>query len=651
MSGGKTGGRPRITPDIRKRFATLLKDGWTIKAASVRVGISPATGYRYSRGLPAGKNAGDMVEEAQGFPDVKSFEELPPLGQELLKDFALFSEKVMCRHATPWRVKAAEQTVEAILDTTEKHYYIANEPPGVGKTTLWTCDIPAWLIAGGGTLDPALGRSLRAMLGHENKEEAADYVRRLELILADDQPYYDFEQQRSAEVCMGMMFGRFQPDLSLGDPAKVWSKTRFIVAQAEGRSVYEKEPTVVAASRDARFLGKRCNYIVWDDLVSPANAFKAEKVEADAAWMDTQAEPRLEPPRGLMGSAFWLVGQRIGPNDLFRDRLNQSYEDEHGEERKKYIHIVFPAHNESTCDGEHRQWDAEPTGEGCLLDEHRLPWREILKVRRQSIFRTVYQQEDSDPETILVPLVWLDGGVDIYNEEVPGCWDHDRGFYDWPEGIEGLIDYAAVDVAASGWWAIEHWANKGTEFPRYLIYGARRKMGANDLLDWSHSRGRFTGLMEEMQQRSHDAGHPIRVWVIEANACQRHLMQYDHFHRWKARWEVEVLPHQTQKNKVDPKLGVRALLPGLYREGMKRLPRKRGDLDVLSYTEHKKHELTTYPDSLTTDTVMADWEGEYQLQLGNIMSYSRPRVAQEPDLDLPGYLLAQRIDLPYERRT
>jgi len=641
----------RVTPGQRERFFRLVNEGKvSVGKASQKVGFSAATGYRLASGYEPGEGPQRLEAKlASTFPSVKSWDELSPLGKELLRDFALFSEKVLCRHPSPWRIKAAETSVEMILDVSERHYVVANEPPGVGKSTLWTCDIPLWLMAGGGTLDPALGRALRFMLGHEAKEAAEDYLFRLKSILSDPEPYYDFEQHRKAEVCIGMEFGRFQPDLSLGDPARVWAKGRFIVAQAEGLSFYEKEPTVLAVSRDAKFIGQRANYAAWDDLVGPDNAFRLEKVESDATWMELQAEPRLEPPRGKMGSVFWLIGQRIGPNDLFRNRLNQTYEDESGETRHKYVHIVFPAHHEPTCDGDHRQWDAEPMGDGCLLDERRLPWREILKVQRTSVFRTVYQQEDSDPASVLVPLVWLDGGLDIFNEEVPGCWDKDRGFYDWPD-VPGLVDYAAVDVAASGWWAIEHWANKSPEFPRYLVYGTRRKMMAGELLDWSYSKGRFVGVMEEMQQRSVDAGHPIRVWIIEANAMQRHLMQYDHYFRWKAKWGVEVIPHQTQKNKTDSKLGVQALLPGVYRDGMKRLPRKRGDLDALAYTTQKQHELTTYTPGgtgSTTDTVMADWEGEYRLQLGDIHRLARARARTNDDSgwDLPPYIVAQQQEV------
>jgi hypothetical protein len=175
-------------------------------------------------------------------------------------------------------------------------------------------------------------------------------------------------------------------------------------------------------------------------------------------------------------------------------------------------------------------------------------------------------------------------------------------------------------------------------------------MGAGDLLDWRHSENRFTGIMEDWTQRSYDEDHPIRVWIIESNAFARHLMQFDHFRRWQQKWPaVSVISHQTQKNKTDPKLGVEALLPGLYRDGMKRIPRRRGELDSLVYTEAKKQELTTYPSSMTTDTIMADWMGEYRLQLGDVFRLGRrPLVeAEVNEWRLPKYLVRQQKSVSY----
>jgi hypothetical protein len=562
----------------------------------------------------------------------------------MLRDFALFSEKVLCRHASPWRVKAAEDSVAYLLDKTQKHFVIANEPPGVGKSTLWTHDIPLWLMCGGGFCDPVRGRAIRILLGHETKNVSIHYVERLRRLLELRRPFYDFDQGRYAEVVLVDEFGRFKPDPAQGDPSTTWAKNEFIVAQHESVDLYEKEPTVQAASRESGFLGERVEYAAWDDLVTVKTSRSLDSVNFMAEWWRKEAERRVEP-----GGLLWLIGQRISPNDLFRYNLNRYYRTEDGQEHPRYIHIRFPAHYEPACEGEgkHRQWNAVEGAEaqGCLLDERRLPWSEVETVRDDPEYRTVYQQEDSDPGQVLVPPVWLEGGIDFFSVERPGNYDKDRGFYEFPKNVDNLVNYAGVDPAGTGWWAVEWWANVDVTSPRYLIYGSRRKMGANMLLDWDHGLGKFVGIMEDLQQRSQALENPIRVWVLEVNAFARWLQDFDHYHRWLAQYPyLSVIPHSTQKNKTDVKLGVEALLPGLYRDGMKRIPRKIGDLEALSYVEAKKHELTTYPHCNTWDTVIADWECEFQLQLGNIHRLaSRPMTEEEPeDLKLPPYLMRQR---------
>lgn len=75
-----------------------------------------------------------------------------------------------------------------------------------------------------------------------------------------------------------------------------------------------------------------------------------------------------------------LVGQRLSPLDLHRKRLDTRVELPSGEMVPLYKHVVFPAHHDDLCDGEHRQWD--PAGpSGCLTDAWRLSEADWLKVR------------------------------------------------------------------------------------------------------------------------------------------------------------------------------------------------------------------------------------------------------------------------------
>jgi hypothetical protein len=79
----------------------------------------------------------------------------------------------------------------------------------------------------------------------------------------------------------------------------------------------------------------------------------------------------------------------------------------------------------------------------------------------------------------------------------------------------------------------------------------------------------------------------------------------------------------------------------LYRQGLKRLPRRRGDLDALNFTNALRKELTTYPEGATTDLVMADWEGEWNLR--QILSLG-PRETPRVEATLPPYLQRQQLE-------
>jgi transposase-like protein len=637
-------GRVRPRRD-HERLHQLVRDGLSVEEAGKKVGISKQAAYRWIKGLPSnmyeepGQERKTRAHRAFQIPNPKAWEDLDPLGQEMLKSFSLFSEKALCRRVPPWRIRAAELSVEMILDKSERHYVIANMPPGVGKSTLWELDIPVWLLCGGGFLNPEVGRALRMMFGHAVAKKATHYVQRLARMLESNRPYYDKEQSRYAEVCLAQMYGRFKPMQALGD-IEMWQHDQFVVAQLEDVDLSEKEPTVQAVSRASVFLGERGEYCAWDDLVTDKNSRTVEAQEDLAAFFEKEAEPRVEP-----GGIAWLTGQRMGPLDLFRNRLDVFYTDDDGIPKQKYVHIVWPAHNDRSCDadqgGSHRQWDLEE--DGCLLDEHRLPWKEVLKVRGTVNYRTVYQQEDTNPEQALVLRVYLDGGSDIEGNEYPGCYDRDRGWFEHPERADGLVNYVTVDPSATGNWAIEWWACAGLDKPRYLIAGKRGQMQAGDLLDWDERIG-FKGIMHEWQMASIAANQPIRVWVVEANAAQRYLFQFRHFERWHDQFRfVEVIQHQTQRNKLDQYMGVEGTLREVYRAGLKRLPRKQGDLDSLNFVRAMERELTTWRRGVSGgfDTVMADWFGETNLE--KILFYGQRTLADfDVGAKLPPYLMRQR---------
>ena len=121
---------------------------------------------------------------------------------------------------------------------------------------------------------------------------------------------------------------------------------------------------------------------------------------------------------------------------------------------------------------------------------------------------------------------------------------------------------------------------------------------------------------------------PITHVIVEANAAQRFLLQYDHVRRWIAKEGVEVVPHTTHRNKSDPEFGVDSIRQH-FRFGRYRLPYKR-DSQGMFLTRRYIEELTNYPHGRTDDMVMATWFFEWQLpRLYISRGSSRQGVASE----------------------
>jgi len=577
--------------------------------------------------------AGDAYRDHRDLPDPKPWEALSTDAREALRDFNVFRELFFADEPQVWAYDAAMRIVEALQREDERTFIDLNVPPGFGKTTIGL-RLGCWLIAGGGFCDPRRGRAMRLMYGSETMTTATHMTKAIRNALSLRRPFYDIDRAVRAELVLAVEYGRFRPVRGY-DPDTQWREDQFVVAQLEDVELYEKEPTVQAASFKSGFLGERVNFAWWDDIATTKNSQTPKISDQLNTFFSNEAERRIEP-----GGVLVLVGQRLGPLDLHRRRLEARRRDG----TPLYHHIVFPAHHDQLCDGEHRQWDGRyEVGAGCLTDARRLPLRDWEAVTEEPNYRTVFQQEDVDPGAVLVLPEWLQGGVDRDGFDAPGCYD-DRVFGDHPEGVSGLVDYAVVDPSPTRFWAVEWWAYHPETRFNYLIWGDRRKMPAGTergLLDWDGDQGRFVGLMEELQRRSVASGHPIRVWVLETNAAQRWLLQFDAYRRWRRRWpDVAVLTHETQRNKLDPRYGV-SMLSTRYRTGFKRLPNKPAqDLAGLNFMRVFVRELTTHPHSETDDTVMADWMGEFNLP--RIVAAARRRLG---DLVLEGERLP-----PYLRR-
>jgi hypothetical protein len=599
----------RISIEAKRIYWDHRSQGASQKEAAAIAGFGESTARALERKrqerLPTDE-AGRLKRQR----DPLTIRELGPEADRALRDFGYFQRRYFGRIAYAWQIEAAEKVVE-LLASPHKEFLVVNAPPGSGKSTLFAHDIPAWLTV--------RNRQIRGMIGSATSNLAAGYTDRLRRTLGRTLPQKnpDDEIQRGlaldAETTLSADFGRFQ---AVGD---MWTRDSFVVQQHEDMGmIAEKEATWSAYGMDAGYIGQRFDFVIWDDLVDPKKQRTIEAQEALQDYWDDVSEPRLEP-----GGLLVLQGQRFSSNDLYRYCLDkvvgEDIDFDTGEvlgRKPKYHHILYKAHYEEKClHAETHKRGAPAYPNGCLLNPERLPWRELSShmANRSERFEVVYQQQDVDPATVLVPKAWIYG-----NDGYPGCVDEDRDRLELPKNPDGsnalagdLVSYMTVDPSPTKFWALEWWVYQATVEYRWLMDLERRPMEANEFLDFNHATQRFTGILEEWAQTSVDLNVPITHVIVEHNAAQRFLLQYDTVRQWMSRRNIEIIGHNTHRNKSDPDFGVESIREH-YKFGRKRLPYKR-DSDGFICSMKLINELTTYPHGKTDDCVMADWFGEWNL--------------------------------------
>lgn len=630
-------GSKHITPKQKQTFIQALADGYTIKDAAGRAGTSEAWGRKFApkvRPRIASKpSTQDVHPDAPLRPLHRA--ELTPISRDCLEDFARFRARFFGRISSPWQEHAA-YTVRDHLQTPDKEFGVINVAPGTGKSTLFTHDIPAWLIC--------RSRSIREFIGSSTQTTANSYTGRLRNSFERPTPY----QAQSEEIALGLSrdadstlindYGLFKPPPDLGAP---WSRSQFTVQQVGETRIGEKEATVTAFGEDTKFLGWRVNFIVWDDLVTASSVRTEDAINNQRAWWINEAQTRLEP-----GGLLILQGQRLHPEDLYRFCLdmNSGYDllDDHlielGIEElprtRKYFHIVYKAHYEELCRAKedptvHRMTSSpynpsfiatpDHPYNGCLIDPVRLPYRELMAAKNQPLtnFEVVYQQEDISPSEVLVPKIYIDGGTDPETGiEYVGCWDPDRDIGEIPRTTGTTLSVLTVDPSPSKFWAVQWWLynepprKTRLKGDRYLLDLKQTPMGANDLLDFNVAQNTWTGLLEDWHSRSILLHRPITHIIVEINAAQKFLLQYDWFKDWTRTRSVVMRPHTTGANKADAKFGV-GILRAEYQFGRVRLP---GTQAARRAIQPLINEVTRWPNSSTDDEVMAQWFLEHNLQ-------------------------------------
>ena len=609
-----------------KRYFEGRDAGLSIAAAARKARISESTAYRFERNDPT--SGGLEAAAILGVSMVAGNLVAQPLSAEAtraLEDFAYFRRRYFGRVSTPWQERAAYEVLR-LVETPDREYIVMNEPPGTGKSTLFTHDIPCWLIA--------RNRQIRIMIGSRTERQARMYVGRIRRSLERDAPLRaDADlvlsgKAHDAEACMQDDFGAFRPE---GRSDK-WRNDELVVRQIDGVQLDDKEATVSAWGQDSGFLGGRFNLVIWDDLVDRKNTRTDESRQQMREWYDGEAESRLEP-----GGVMLLQGQRIAANDLYRYALDKRTLDE----TPKYRHVVFKAHDDDKCNGEHGP-DAVPWPAGCLLDPHRLPWKhlETLKHNNPRSFDVMYQQQDGDAVGGLVEPAWISGDVDSEGFPSPGCLDRDRDRLEAPVNLlETGWSFVTVDPSPTEWWGVIWWLYDPDTENRYIIDLHRRRLQPQQFLALDLDSYEFSGLIDDIYGQSLDLGIPLSHVIVEVNAAQRWLINQPHVQKWSQLTGVTFVPHTTSINKQDPKYGVESI-GDLFRQGRVRIPW--GSSAARFAMTYLIDEVTRYPEFDTTDLVMSTWF----MTLG-VRNHYTPRRFNGYQMGRPGWLVGAQRGMAY----
>jgi len=637
MSGTPNSGRRDVPTEDKIRFWEARAAGISIKEACKIAGIHYNTGQKWDakrRKLEVDREAASFAEKKAIYKEKRSgrdlealrsdldqIAELPPvIPYERLSerakrgwdDFDYFRRVYLGRVPSPWQVEAAYKIVE-YLESEEKEFLVLNCPPGAGKSTLFH-DVAVWCIV--------RNRAIRVLYGSISGTLAKMYSRRIrETLERPTRMIADPELVKKglavdAEGCLAQDYGRFKPTAS----GSLWRAEEFIVEQMGLKGLDNKEPTVSAYGIDAEFIGHRADLCLFDDVASPENAKESVSRDRLLERWDSMAEARCDP-----GGLVAVIGQRLGPGDLYAHCLNKvtydDIEEDDGEDataedalrdpvkKQKYHHITYKAYYEELDTGpKSRQKNAAAWPNGPLLDPVRLPWKDLSFIRynQPTKFRVVYQQENIDTDYQLVERTMLTGGVGIDGVFYEGCIDRDRQPGWIPAHLtQPWVSIISVDPSPANFWGVI-WTVVQPDLGLYHVVDLERvKLTAEELLGYELSTGKYSGVLEEWVARADEMGYPVSHIIVEVNAAQRFLLAHDFVRRWQATRGVIVVPHTTSRNKIDENLGVEALIPSVVRSGSLRLPTMTANWKTLALVE----ELCTWTKDKKkgTDLTMALW--------------------------------------------
>jgi len=441
-------------------------------------------------------------------------------------------------------------------------------------------------------------RNIRIILTMKTAEDAASYCRSIQNELTENRRLTDD-------------FGSFYN-------ADRWTSTYFTVS---GRQHNDAHDTLeVFGTGSWKQLGHRCDVVVLDDVVTEESCATQESRKKQLDWFRMAVQTGPQP--------LWPIDQRYGllvPKGVDWP-LDAPYSPRPGTDTYGQIVVVgtrfhpYDLYHTLSKDKTYsfRRYD-------CWLDrEETQPlwprrWsNDSLKRERESLgtinFNKRYRNEPMDESELIFRREWFTG-----DETHPGCFDEGRSYGDndflRDEKGEPVPLYRALGLdPASGTkskyatWpsfillGIKRDGDPGVD-ERYVIDAFRRQMGMEHILDCLYEGNPAQGIPGFYERYHYD------IAKVESNGYGTWL--FDHHRTQEARHRgVRVEAHWTQKNKIEPEVGV-ASMEAMIRDGLLRFPYKTERDRKL--TNDIVEQFVTFPKGLY-DFVMGCWFAELAIR-------------------------------------
>lgn len=428
-----------------------------------------------------------------------------------------------------------------VEDALSHHRILINCPPRHAKSTIFSCWFPIWLIA--------MDRDVQILICSQTEVLAKKFTNEISHNLA-------YNTKMISEL------GRFRPELADWP----WRPNDGeLMVEGRQREIKSGDLTIQVRGARQQILGMEANWVIADDVVSRPNTRSEVERESLSEWFHGDALSRLEP-----GGRALAIGQRLHLYDLYGEL---SQEKVPGSDQARWTHINYPA----VLD-----WDGKE-----VLWPTKWSWAEIMEKYADlgaSKFEAMYQQNPLPEGEALARRAWIYG-----SDENPGCLDMARLSGQFPSKLQRPVRvisldpsptrYAGLIVADIDW--------NPQVFDVHVIEIVREKMQVRDML--------------RHVERCIDMYQP-QYFIFERNAAQRWLLQDPSMERLRRR--IQVLAHDTGRNKGDPVLGIESLSVD-FEFGRVHLPY--GDPEAKAMSELLIQEALSYPQGLTDDLLMALW--------------------------------------------